>query len=181
MPAQNLSVEQYWSYYYFHTNTLLFRNECKEMLLDPLYRNHLNDNLITFIVLQYGKVFYLDKVWARYNMTGEGLWTGHSNMYGTLRNVTLYDLELKICPNLKRLYMRNHCGNLLHLLRHFKRDDYEDIKPIIQPLDPKVFRNTILLSKVDNVTIGDRIRKFQLYCDIYYYLVTSKLKKICRK
>ena len=181
MPTQKMSLEQYWSYHYFHTNTLLFRQECKEMLLDSLYRDHLNDNLITFIVLQYGKVYYLDKVWARYNMTGSGLWTGHSNTYGTLRNITLYDLEMRICPQLKRNHLRKHCGNILYLLRHFKPEDYEGIIPVIKPLDPKVFKNTILLSKVKNVTLYDRIQRVKLYLDIYLFLISNKFRSLIKK
>lgn len=183
IPSQKLTLKQYWSYYYFHTNTLLFRKECKEMLLKPLYRMHLNDNLITYIVLQYGNVYYLDKVWARYNLTGNGLWTGHNKVYGMFRNITLFDLERKICPNLKYNILKLHYGNILYLLRHYQEKDYALILPIIKPLDPSVFKTTRFLSKVDNITLFDRIRKISLYVEmLFVYLVVHlnnalKIKK----
>lgn len=175
VPSRVFSLKEYWSYYYFHTNTLLFRKECKELLLNPLYRTHLNDTFITFLVLQFGKVYYLDKVWAQYNMTGEGLWTGHSKIYGMLRNVTLYDLTLHADPSVKRNIVRKHCGEILYLLRKFKKDNYEDIIPIIQPLDPSVFETTLLLSKVNNITIQDRIDKYELAITMQLSLMVRKM------
>lgn len=176
MPAQKMSVEQYWSYYYFHTNTLLFRKECKNMLLESLYRNHLNDNLITFIVLQYGKVYYLDKVWARYNMTGSGLWTGHSNIYGWFRNITLYDLELAIAPKLKSLIFRKHCWEIYLLLKEYKPTDYEDILPIITPLDRKVFK-TVFLIQNPNPTTSEKIMKLYYKIKVGLVILSKKIKK----
>ena len=52
--TQVFTAKQYWPHMYFHTNTILFRRKCIPMLLDPLYRDYLNDTFITFIILQYG-------------------------------------------------------------------------------------------------------------------------------
>ena len=180
MPAQKMSIEQYWSYYYFHTNTLLFRKECKEMLLDSLYRDHLNDNLITFIVLQYGKVYYLDKVWARYNMTGSGLWTGHSKVYGRIRNITLFDLELHIAPHLRKKIFRKHCWEIYSLLKSFNASDLNEIVPIVSVLDKKVFKTVFLLIN-PNPSLRERIIKNEYRLRIVMMLIFKKIKKIIVK
>ena len=181
IPSQKLSLKQYWSYFYFHTNTLLFRKECKEMLLNPLYRIHLNDNMITYIVLQYGKVYYINKVWARYNLTGNGLWTGHNRLYGMFRNITLYDLERKICPSLVYNIQKMHYGNIIYLLRHYKAKDYSMILPIIKPLDTSVFRTTLLLSKVENVSVFDRIKKVSLFMKMVLICFVVHINNAIRK
>lgn len=178
VPSRKFSLNEYWSYYYFHTNTLLFRKECKRLLLNSLYRTHLNDVFITFLVLQFGKVYYLNEVWARYNMTGDGLWTGHSKTYGLLRNVTLYDLTLHANPSVKRNIVRKHCGEILYLLRNFEKDNYDEIVPIIQPLDPSVFKTTLLLSKVANITNQDRLEKIILFFNMQLSLVIRKMKTL---
>lgn len=164
MPAQKIGLKKYWSYYYFHTNTLLFRKECKSMLLHEIYRNHLNDTFITFVILQFGKVFYLDKVWARYNMTGEGLWTGHNMIYGYFRNMTLYDLETRIAPGLWYNNMRKHSGELLYLLKYYSEAERPTIESILEPLDPRVFPVTTLLAKVSGLSFSEKIGKSWLYC-----------------
>lgn len=172
IPSQKLSLKQYWSYYYFHTNTLLFRKECKELLLNPLYKIHLNDNMITYIVLQYGNVYYVNKVWARYNLTGNGLWTGHNRVYGMFRNITLFDLERKICPSLEYNILKLHYGNILYLLRHYHAKDYSTILPILKPLDPSVFKTTLFLAKIDNITLLDKIKRTVLFVKmVFIYLI----------
>lgn len=177
MPAQKISLKQYWSYYYFHTNTLLFRKECKSMLLDDIYRNHLNDTFITFVILQFGKVYYLNEVWARYNMTGDGLWTGHNIIYGYFRNITLYDLERNIAPSLRYNSMRKHNGEIVYLLKHYSVDDKETIAPILKPLNPDVFRITCLLAKKESLTMTEKVKKSSLFIIAYWFRIMRYFQK----
>ena len=146
IPSRKFTPNEYWSLLYFHTNTILFRDECKELLLNPLYRDHLNDNFITFILLQYGNVYYLNKVWAQYNMTGDGLWTGNGRIYGYFRNITLYDMELHINPDMDLQSFRRHIGDFAIILREYKKEDFSKLLPILDPLDPKRFKYTFALA-----------------------------------
>ena len=182
MPSQKITLRKYWSYYYFHTNTLLFRKECKPLLLDSIYRNHLNDTFITFVVLQFGKVYYLNRVWARYNMTGNGLWTGHNTVYGYFRNMTLYDMERRIAPKLKFNSMRKHSSEIKYLHDHYKAEDKQSVEPILRPLDPEVFRVTCLLAMTENLTVSERIKKVYLYFVACCFLAVRLFqKKIIKK
>ena len=178
---QKFSIENYWSYYYFHTNPLLFRKECKALLLDPSYRDHLNDNLITFIVLQFGKVYYLNQVYARYNMTGDGLWTGRSKIYGLFRNITLFDLEIQIAPKLRKQTMRKHYREILQVIRVYNADDYQSIVPIMEPLNEKEFPTVFLLSKTHSLTLREIIRKTSLLLESALCMVKMKLLNIYNK
>ncbi len=178
LPSRKYSLEEYWSYFYFHTNTILFRSECKQILLNDLYRDHLNDNFITFLLLQFGKIYYLNYVWARYNMTGQGLWTGHKKVYGALRNAVVYDLEMLIRPSAKRYIIKKYRYSLITLLREYNNDCYDDILPIISPLDPNIFKTTFLLSKKRPYSCGDRMRQVLLWIRIYYNIIQEKLHVI---
>ena len=130
------------------------------------------------MLLQSGKMYYLDKVWARYNMTGDGLWTGHKKVYGALRNVTLYDLELLINPSVKRNIIRKNRYALTTLLNEFNDDCYEDILPIITPLDASVFKTTFLLSKKRPYTITDRYKRMMLRLQVFINLLEEKIHLI---
>ena len=136
--TRKFTAKEYWTNYYFHTNTILFRKECKDLLLK--YRNYLNDNLITYILLQYGKILYLDKLWARYNLTGDGLWTGKSLIYGRFRNLIYMDLEININPKLKYCCIKRHMGDFELILKNYKPSiDYNIIQPLVDNIDTSIF------------------------------------------
>ena len=179
MPSQKLTLKQYWSHYYFHTNTNLFRKECKQMLLDPLYRMHLNDNFITYILLQFGKVYYLDKVWAQYNMTGQGLWTGHKKIYGMFRNMTLYDLEKHVNHNLSKEILAKHSTDIEYIIKNYTLDDYNAIQPVISVLDPKVFVTTLAFANMDN-SLKFKWQKCSLQIQILSMKITRKIKSLLK-
>ena len=160
---QVFTAKQYWPGMYFHTNTILFRRSCIPMLLDPLYRDYLNDTFITFIILQYGDVLYLDKNWAQYNMTGEGLWTGKKKAYNVFRNVLVYDLELKINPGMSKESFIHNRSSILNIFKCYKREDMADIEPLVRGIDPGVFKTTLLLYKKTGLSFSERCKKCKLF------------------
>lgn len=178
IPEQKLTLKQYWSYYYFHTNTILFRKECKELMLTEPYRDFLNDNFITFLIIQHGSIYYLDKVWARYNMTGQGLFTGYSHVYSDMRNVTTYDLELTVNKSIRRNIFRKHKFCIGRLLDEFKNEDFDTVLPVIQHLDPSVFKTTLLLSSKRPFSLGVKLKRRWLRIKIFECRVYDKLHKI---
>jgi len=178
LPTRKFTPKEYWSYHYFHTNTILFRKECKTLLLKDLYRSFLNDNFITFLIIQCGNIYYLNKIWARYNMTGEGLWTGRNKAYSDVRNATTYDLEMQVNPSFRINILRKHWFCLLRLLNDYRDDDYCVVQPIIQNLDPSIFKTTFLLSKKKPYTVSDRIKRMSLRIRILTILFIDKYNKI---
>lgn len=161
--TQVFTAKQYWPHMYFHTNTILFRRKCIPMLLGPLYRDYLNDTFITFILLQYGDVLYLNENWAQYNMTGEGLWTGKKKAYNVFRNILVYDLELKINPKLAHESFIHNRSSILGIFQSYKKEDMPDIEPLVRGLDPEVFKITLLLYKKTGLSLSERMAKCKLY------------------
>lgn len=147
---RNFTFKQYWPYYYVHTNCILFRKECKDLMLGVLNRNYLNDNFITFLMLQNGDMYFINENWAQYNMTGTGLWTGHSKLYGHVRNLQIFDLQLHVNPKASsQILMRQH-PDVLYVARNMAPEYREEISPLLKGLEPEVFVNTLLLTK-DNL------------------------------
>lgn len=138
----------YWDKLYFHTNTIVFRASCKKMLLDERYRNYLNDNFITYILIQHGSILYLPELYAQYNITGNGLWTGKKRTYGCFRNVILYDLEVQINKEMKKESYRRHMYDFLYLAKYYTAQD-EDVQRLIDGLSAEDFPTTNLLASVD--------------------------------
>ena len=164
-------IKQYWSHLYYHTDTILFRKKCKELLLHPLYSNYLNDNFITYLILQYGRVYYQDRVGAQYNQTGDGLWTGHSKVYGAFRNLQLFDLELSVRQDLQKLILNKHKSDIRRIRKLYNKTYSEEVDSLMTGLDPAVFNTTLLLHKLDNLKLRDYINKWGLYIrtDYVYY------------
>ena len=172
--TRTYSAKEYWPKQYFHTNTILFRKECKEMMLDSLYRDHLNDNFITYILLQYGKILYLNKVWARYNLTGEGLWTGKGPVYGRFRNLTLYDLERHIEPKLWLESFERHLGDFKIILKDYSPEKYKIVEPIVGNLPQDVFRVTRGLALKPDASLREKLARLVIILE--YWLLRLCLK-----
>ena len=168
-----LDIKQYWSHYYFSTDTILFRSKCKELFLHPLYRDFLNDNFITYLILQYGKVYYQDKIGAQYNLTGDGLWTGHSKVYGAFRGMQLYDLELNVRRDINSLIFNKHKSDIRRIRREYKRENVEEIRSLVEDLNPTVFKTTLLLYRINDLNVKERIKRLFLYVKADYCYIKS--------
>lgn len=148
-PEGIVDSRYYWKNLYFHTNTILFRKKCKELMLNNKYRNYLNDNFITYIILQYGNLYYLKSTWAQYNLTGNGLWTGKNRTYGCFRNMILYDLERDINDEMKYESFIRHLYDFRYIFSHYTKEDREPIKQLIRGLVDDSFYYTLLMYKQD--------------------------------
>lgn len=175
IPMRTYTAEEYWAKGYFHTNTILFRKESKEILLDPLNRGFLNDIFITFCLLQKGKLLYIPESWAQYNITGTGLWTGQKLIYGRFRNLHLYDLELRINPSLSRQSFVKHWGDIRYILDNYTKADEDIISPLVKNLDPNVFVYTVLLSKLENLSLKEKRMKWRLWFKGLFLRIKYKL------
>jgi glycosyltransferase involved in cell wall biosynthesis len=158
--------QKYWKLMYFHTNTLVFREECKQLLLDEKYCDFLNDNFITYIVLQYGSLYYLDDVYAQYNVTGQGLWTGKKRVYGCFRNMILYDLELDINKKYKPSAFYRHLYDFVIIFRQYKGPEFDIIAPLFDNLKPDLFHYTYLMAKKGPYGMSQKIERFFLRVEV---------------
>lgn len=165
---------------YIHTNTLLFRSCCKELMLDPINRCFLNDIFITFCMLQSGSMLYLPDAYAQYNITGTGLWTGGNRVYSRFRNMHLYDLERKIDPALEPLIFRGACSNMEVILNEYSSADIPKINPLVEGLDENIFQYTLRLYRLNKQNADDNQFCKKLKRRIFWAKVNYKLFSIKR-
>lgn len=131
LKPQKIDPMTYWRHFYFHTNTIVFRRECSAAMLEPRYKTFLNDNFITYLLIQKGKIAFSSEVAAQYNRTGKGIWTGMSKAYGALRNVTLYDLEVEANPLFEEVAFLRHCRDFSFLLHQHGLNNDERITALM--------------------------------------------------
>lgn len=115
-------IEEYWKDMYFHTDTILFRSENIKKLPRNLLEDSFNDNLITFSFMQFGPMYYVDKNMAAYRQNNNGIWAGEKQIVSAIRELILYDIELKINPSMSKIIKQRHFHNFV-----FLHDNYEMI------------------------------------------------------
>ena len=166
---------------YVHTDTIMFRKECKVLLLDPLYRDYLNDTFITYILMQYGSMYYVNQAWSKYNITGEGLWTGRHKVYGYFRNVIIYDLKIHVNRSLKKELEYQHLFDIRFILKNYKIEGEHESNILVDNLDTDIFSTTWLLYRINNLTFGEKFKReaFKLY--IYTKATVRRIKNLFNK
>lgn len=178
-PEGIVDSHKYWRDLYFHTNTILFRRCCVETMLNDKYCDYLNDNFITYIVLQYGKIYYLKQIWGQYNLTGNGLWTGKKRIYGCFRNMILYDLELKINPKMGYDSFVRHLYDFRYIYMYYKTEDKELIKMLMNNLLPQQFHYTFLLYRFnDELQMNEKFEKVLLKIKVDIVFLLNRILKV---
>lgn len=117
------SLENYWADFYFHTDTSLIRSSVIEKIPFELIENHYNDNMITYLAMQNGMIYYLPEVMACYPQTGDGIWTSGNIISNNLRNMMLYDLCVTINPALEEKTAIRFQNAWKNLYKHRKEID----------------------------------------------------------
>lgn len=94
--------KEYWKKYYFHTDTLLIRSSIIKSVPFDIVENNFNDNMITYLAIQHGKLYYIPQSWAVYLQTGDGIWTSNKLIINSIRNMFLFDLCNRINIKMKK-------------------------------------------------------------------------------
>lgn len=125
IPPKTSSFEkELWSYWltdYLHTNSLMFRAECKYNINTDVLRDFFNDNCITYSMIQSGKVFYLPKSMSVYRWTGQGIYTNSSEVVKHLREIMSFDIERRINKSMWLVSCFRHRKHLL-FFRNYHRN-----------------------------------------------------------
>ena len=175
--------KKYWKEMYFHTNTLLFRNKCLPLMLKPELAIHLNDNLITYIVLQYGELYYINKIYAMYNITGDGVWTGEKQIFGCFRNLTLFDIEVRLNSDFYYSSVVRHLHDFYFLSKSYNTDLEDEVhNELLKKINREEFSTTYMFANKNNLTIREKSRYFFFIAYIYILRCfiggVSRLKKL---
>lgn len=152
-----VEADEYLRKMYFHPNTIMFRSICKEMMLMPEYKRFLNDNFITFLILQFGSIYYLHDIWAQYNLNGNGLWTGRSKIYGNFRNIILLDLEQSINSDLRGSVFYRFVSSIRVVFKNYTLQEKDEISPLVKELSDPPFHYSLLCYKsLDKISFLER-------------------------
>ena len=101
----------------------MIRSSVIEKIPFELIENHYNDNMITYLAMQNGMIYYLPEVMACYPQTGDGIWTSGNIISNNLRNMMLYDLCVTINPALEEKTAIRFQNAWKNLYRHRKEID----------------------------------------------------------
>lgn len=102
LPAKKYSLKEYWPYLYFHTDTTLVRSDIIPKIDTEYVINNFNDNMITYIIMQFGKIYFIPESMAVYYQTGNGIWTSQKKIVNYIRNMFLYDMCNHLNPDLQK-------------------------------------------------------------------------------
>ena len=122
-------AKEYWDRIYFHTDTLLTRSSVIPTIDRKLVENNFNDNLITFALIQQGKLYFIPESWAVYLQTGDGIWTSGNAVVNNIRNMFLYDLCNQMNPDMKKQTSHRFSNTWMELLRLRKQINPAALEP----------------------------------------------------
>lgn len=122
------SLKEYWNSLYFHTDSLLIRSYVISSIDKELVENNFNDNLITYLFIQRGSLYYIPESWAIYLQTNDGIWTGGNLTVNYIRNLFLIDLCNQINPSMRKETAHRFSSTWIGLLRIRKQINADELK-----------------------------------------------------
>ncbi len=168
----------YWAKYYVHTNTILFRGEIKNYILENQFLDQFNDNYITFLLLQKGSMYYIPKTMAQYNLTGDGIWTGRGKVYGYIRNLLALDAEIKGNESFKIISMRRHLSDILYVYKMIKKTDESEIEDLVPYITKKKAPITYLIVCFGKLNRKEKLNRIKLYLWAKWNIVLIHFQRI---
>ena len=93
-----VEAKKYWRDLYVHTDSLLIRSSVIPKIDKALLENCFDDIVITFSVIQFGKIYYLPDFLAVYMYTGDGICSGGNEVENSISSIMMYDICQIINP-----------------------------------------------------------------------------------
>lgn len=115
---KQIPLKDYWLFYYFHTDSILFRSKYIKNLNINLLTNFFNDNVITFAFMKFGKMIFLDKDYSVYLQTDKGIWVAAKKNVSVIRGLLHYDVELQLNPKLRKITILRHLDDFIYALQN---------------------------------------------------------------
>ena len=169
----------YWEKLYFHTDSLLIRSDIISNIDFKLLENNFNDNMITFSIIQSGKIYYFKSKMVAYMQTGDGVWTTGKITTNNIRNMFLYDLCNKINPKMKKETMFRFSGTWKELLKIRKELDVEELKKLKNEAYEKKLYNSIRWINYNNLGLLERqklcFKSVLIWCWSIYRRIILKI------
>lgn len=159
--GKKYDLQEYWnSTMYIHTDTLLIRSSVIPKLPCDLVQNNFNDNMITYLALQNGKIYYLPESMAVYLQTGNGIWTTGKAVVNNLRNMFLYDLCLMINPDAKAGTIKRFGYSWTELFKLRRQIIRAELEVYEAEAEDKRMKNSYQWIRYNELTLVEKIRLF---------------------
>lgn len=174
---KKFTLREYWSGYYFSTDTILFRSNYIDNLPYNILNEAFNDNMITYAFLQYGKIHYIPRAMAVYWQNNQGIWAGEKLSICMIRNIMLYDIEMMINGELKYINKIRHLGDFIYF--HKNKMSIENIDSQYLEIAQKYSLKTM-----ENILLGKPMLSSNYYLDtlmIVFLRVIRKFNSILPK
>lgn len=172
------TLKEYWSSAYVHTDTLLIRSNIIHALPFDKIEHNFNDNLITYLVLQQGKLYYYPAAMAVYRQTNDGVWTGSTDIVKNLRNVFLYDLAISINPSLTRETQIRFTYSWKTLFRNRGHIHKADLLPYDKEAEDKGLVFSRYWIHFEDLNYKERLELYKEYLLIITHSYEFRLKRI---
>lgn len=113
-----ISGKEVWAYgIYFLSESIMFRNIFEKGIPDNLNRNFFDDNIITFVLLQHGKFYYIPDNMVNYRQHDESIWNSMGNAEKNIVDLMEYDVELQFNHKMKYASQVRHMRQFRFFLR----------------------------------------------------------------
>ena len=161
-----VGAKEYWRDLYCSTDTLLIRSSVISKLDTVLLRNHFDDIVITFSVIQYGKLYYFPEFWAVYTQTGDGIWTGGNEIENSVRSMMMFDMCLKINPKFTSQSKVRFSHIWKSLMKNRKNIDPDKLKPYSEEAKKKDLTYTYKWIHFSDLGLIERIKLYMMYISV---------------
>lgn len=154
------SLEDYWARLYFHTDTTLVRSSVIEKLPKEYVINNFNDNVITFLFLLQGSIYFLPEKMAVYLQTGDGIWTGQKAVVNQIRNMFMYDLCTALSPANKRLTDVRLAKTWKYLYKVRREIAEEELQPFVNEAQERELKYSLRFLKYRSLPFSQKAGLF---------------------
>ncbi len=150
--------KNYWKNYYIHTDALLFRSKIIKYIDIDLVKNNFNDNLITFLAIQHGNIYYLTDVMAVYYQSSNGIWTGNKKIINHIRNIFLYDLCNIINSDFSKETNRRFAYSWYVLYRNRRFLNSSISSALVEEAKTRNLKNSLKWLNYNNLSLFEKIK-----------------------
>lgn len=177
LPAKKYTLNEYWPYLYFHTDTTLVRTEIIPKINTKYVINNFNDNLITYIVMQFGKIYFTPENMAVYYQTGDGIWTSRKKIVNYIRNMFLYDICNYLNPNLEVENDIRSKRSWDYLIKHTDEIKIDELDVFAKEAKERNLKFSLMFINYNSLSKKDRKEIKSKYSKIKFRFYIYKLKQ----
>lgn len=157
---RKLSIGQYWGSYYLHTDTMLIRSRIIPQIDADILQDTFNDTIITYAIMQHGKMYVMPDIMAVYVQNPAGLYVGSTRMTKNIREIMDFDTANIINPRLKRLNRKAYASHWKRIFLNRKDIDSKLYSQYAEESKRLGFKNAERWAKYSDLTLWDKVLLF---------------------